>query len=212
MFVNVIMVGHMKSLRESHTEATVEALLRAGRNQFGREGFDAVSLEAIVAEARVTTGAVYHHFSGKKGLFLAVAEAIERELLAVAADVKADDPWLLTHKAFAALIDTCAAPDVQRIIFLDAPRVIGPEAWRAIELKYAYGGMSAMLAQLVERKVLHPYAIELLAPVLLSVLAEASRATSARPDLRDEALHLMRRMLDALRVGEEKGSASILGV
>jgi len=37
-------------------------------------------------------------------------------------------------QAFAALIDACAAPDVQRIIFLDAPRVIGPEAWRAIEL------------------------------------------------------------------------------
>jgi AcrR family transcriptional regulator len=190
----------MKSLRESHTEATVEALIRAGRNRFGSEGFDAVSLEAVVAEARVTTGAIYHHFSGKKGLFLAVAEEIERELLAVAAGVKAEDPWLRTHKAFAALIDACSAPDVQRIIFLDAPRVIGPEAWRAIELKYAYGGMSAMLAQLIEAGVVRPYAIELLAPVLLSVLAEASRAASARPDLRDEALHLTGRMLDALRV------------
>jgi AcrR family transcriptional regulator len=194
----------MKSLRESHTEATVEALLRAGRNQFGSQGFDAVSLEAIVAEARVTTGAIYHHFSGKKGLFLAVAEEIERELLTVAAGVKEEDPWLRTHKAFAALIDACAAPDVQRVIFLDAPRVIGPEAWRAIELKYAYGGMTAMLTQLMEAEVLHLYAIELLAPVLLSVLAEASRAVSARPDLRDDALHLMSRMLDALRGGEAR--------
>jgi AcrR family transcriptional regulator len=192
----------MKSLRESHTEATVEALLRAGRNQFGTHGFDAVSLEAIVAEARVTTGAIYHHFSGKKGLFLAVAEEIERELLAVAAGVQEEDPWARTHKAFAALIDACAAPDVQRIIFLDAPRVIGPEAWREVELKYAYGGMSAMLAHLVETEVLHPYAIELLAPVLLSVLVETSRAASVRPDLRHEARRLMARMLDALRVGE----------
>jgi AcrR family transcriptional regulator len=199
----------MKSLRESHTEATVAALLRAGRNQFGSKGFDAVSLEMIVAEARVTTGAIYHHFAGKKGLFLAVAEEIERELLAVAAGAKSEDPWLRTHKAFAALIDACAAPDVQRIIFLDAPRVIGPEPWRAIELKYAYGGMTAMLAQLVEAEVLHPYAIELLAPVLLSLLVETSRAMSARPDLRDEALRLMSRMLDALRVSEagEKGDA-----
>jgi len=192
----------MKSLRDTHTEATVEALLRAGRNQFGSEGFDAVSLEAIVAEARVTTGAIYHHFSGKKGLFLAVAEQIERELLVVAAGVKDEDLWLRTQTAFAALIDACAAPDVQRIIFLDAPRVIGPEAWRAIELKYAYGGMSVMLTQLVEAEIIHPYAIELLAPVLLSVLAETSRAASVRPDLRDEALHLMRRMLDALQVSK----------
>ncbi len=180
----------------------MEALLRAGRNQFGSLGFDAVGLEAIVTEARVTTGAIYHHFSGKKGLFLAVAEAIERELLAVAAGVKNKDPWLRTQAAFAALIEACAAPDVQRIIFLDAPRVIGLEAWRAIELKYAYGGMRAMLAQLIEAGILHPYAIELLAPVLLSALAETSRAVRVEPALREEAHHLMRRILDALRLGE----------
>jgi AcrR family transcriptional regulator len=190
----------MKSLRESHTEATVEALLRAGRNQFGTLGFDAVSLETIVADARVTTGAVYHHFAGKKGLFLAVAEEIERELLAVAMGVEDEDPWRRTHRAFASLIDACAAPDVQRIVFLDAPRVIGPEAWREVELKYAYGGMSAMLSQLAEAGVVHPYAIDLLAPVLLSVLAETSRAVSTHKDLADQAHNLMARMLEALRV------------
>lgn len=54
----------MKSLRESHTEATIEALLSAGRRQFGSRGYDAVSLDDIAAEARVTTGAIYHHFMG----------------------------------------------------------------------------------------------------------------------------------------------------
>ncbi len=176
--------------------------MRAGRRQFGSLGFDAVSLEAIVAEARVTTGAIYHHFAGKKGLFLAIAEEIERELLAVAANVKEEDPWLRTQMAFAALVEVCAAPDVQRIIFVDAPRVIGPEAWRAIELKYAYGGMSAMLARLIAGGVLHPYAIELLAPVLLSVLAETSRAISVNPALGEDAHHLMGRMLNALRLGK----------
>ena len=101
--------------------------------------------------------------------------------------------------AFAALIAACAAPDVQRIIFLDAPRVIGPEAWRAIELKYAYGGMSAMLAHLTEAGILRPYAIDLLAPVLLSILAETSRAVSLKPELTEDARHLMNRMLNALR-------------
>ena len=189
----------MKSLRESHTEATVKALLRAGRRQFGTAGYDAASLEEIVAEARVTTGAVYHHFAGKKGLFLAVAEQIEQELLAKAATVRNDDPWGQLQDAFATLIDSCAKPDLQRIIFLDAPRVIGPEAWRAIELKYAYGGMSAMLGRMIEDGVIHPYAIELVAPVLLAILAETSRAVSTDPGRSDDAKHLMQRMLDALR-------------
>ena len=88
---------------------------------------------------------------------------------------------------------------MQRIVFLDAPRIIGPAAWRAIELKYAYGGMSAMLGQMIENGVIHPYAIELVAPVLLAILAETSRAVSADPGRRSEAKHLMQRMLDALR-------------
>ena len=56
-----------------------------------------------------------------------------------------------------------------------------------------------MLAQLIEAGVLHPYAIELLAPVLLSLLSEASRAVSANPTLMKEARGLMMRMLEALR-------------
>jgi len=91
---------------------------------------------------------------------------------------------------------------VQRIIFLDAPRVIGPEAWRAIELKYAYGGMSAMLAQLIEAGILHPYATELLAPVLLSLLSETSRVVSVKPELNRDAHHLMSRMLNSLRLSD----------
>jgi len=190
----------MKSLRESHTEATVAALISAGRTEFGRYGFDAVSLEAIALDARVTTGAIYHHFAGKKGLFLAVAEEIERQLLAIAAAVTDEDPWIRVRKAFARLIDACAAPDVQRIIFLDAPRVVGPDAWRTIELKYAYGGLSAMLVQLREAGVVQDYPIELVAPVLLSVLSETSRAVSVNKTLNDDAHRLMTGVLEALRI------------
>ncbi len=192
-------VDSMKSLRESHTEATIDALLSAGRRQFGSRGYDAVSLEDIGAEARVTTGAIYHHFKGKKALFQGVAEAVEADLLAVAVTVKDREPWERTHKAFVKLIEACAAPDVQQIVFLDAPRVIGPQAWRDIEMKYAFGGMALVLTQLVKAGILHPYPIELLAPVLLAVLAEISRAVSANPDLSPEAVDLMRRTLDALR-------------
>jgi AcrR family transcriptional regulator len=67
--------------------------LSAGRRQFGVKGYDAVSLEEIGADARVTTGAIYHHFKGKKGLFLGVAEVVEQDLLAVAATIKDRDPW-----------------------------------------------------------------------------------------------------------------------
>jgi AcrR family transcriptional regulator len=190
-----------KSRRDAYTEATVMALVRAGRERFGLDGYDAVGLGDIAADAQVTTGAIYHHFEGKKGLFLAVAEEIERELLAQAQSVSNPDPWHGLIEAFLVLLDSCASPEVQRIIFLDAPRVIGPEKWREIELKYAFGAMSGALAALAQGGVIQPYSADLLAPVLLSLLAESSRAVAANPALRESARELVRRVLDGLRLG-----------
>ncbi len=187
------------SRRDAHTAATVTALLRAARRQFGAEGYDGTSLEAIAAEAGVTTGAVYHHFAGKKGLFLAVAELIEADLLARALAAAHPDPLTAVGQAFVALVDAGAVPDVHRILFLDAPRVLGIEAWRAVEMKYAYGVLSTVLGELMRSGVLTPRPVELVAPTLLAVLAEASRAIAADRAMHDAAQALVRAMLDALR-------------
>jgi AcrR family transcriptional regulator len=189
----------MRSRREIYTEETVAALLARAREAFGREGYEATSLEMIARQAQVTTGAIYHHFAGKKGLFQAVAERIEAELLAIALGVTDPDPWRGFKRAFEVLIDASAKPDVQRIIFLDAPRVIGAEAWRNIEMKYAYGAMSAALTGFRAAGLVRPCSVELLAPVLLAVLAETSRAVARTPGARSEALALMGRVIDSLR-------------
>jgi len=74
----------MKSRRELNVEATRFALLTAARKQFAHVGYSRAEIGQIAAQARVTTGAVYHHFGSKKGLFLAVAERLEAEILASA--------------------------------------------------------------------------------------------------------------------------------
>ena len=189
----------MRSRRETYTEETIAALLACARASFAKLGYDAASLEAIARQAQVTTGAIYHHFSGKKGLFLAVAEQVEAELLGIATTAVDPDPWRGLKQAFALLIDACAAPDVQRIVFLEAPRVIGAEEWRAIEMKYAFGAMSAVLARFGEAEQLRPYPVELSAPVLLAALAEASRFVAARPAEHQQAVDLMMQIIDSLK-------------
>ena len=189
----------MNSRRETYTAETVAALLVCARANFAKQGYDAASLETIARQAQVTTGAIYHHFAGKKGLFQAVAEQIEAELLGIAASAADPDPWLSLTQAFALLIDACASPDVQRIVFLEAPRVIGAEEWRAIEMKYAFGAMSAALTRFGEADRLRPYPVELSAPVLLAALAEASRFVAARPAERAQAVDLMMRVIDSLK-------------
>lgn len=75
------------------------------------------------------------------------------DILTTASAVDEGDPWLRIQAGFEKLIDLCASPEVQRITFIEAPQVIGPEAWRAIELRYAYGTMRQALTALAAANV-----------------------------------------------------------
>ena len=162
------------SRRALNIEATRAALLAAARRAFATHGYAGAELAAIADAAGVTTGAIYHHFAGKKALFQAVAEQMEGEVLIGAAAAQDADPLVRLRQGFEALIEVCAEPDVQRIIFVEAPQVLGPEAWREIELRYALGAVRAVLASLSAEGAIRPYPIDLLARVLLALLREAS--------------------------------------
>lgn len=164
----------MKPRREENAEATYAAIVAAARKHFARYGYSRTEIGRIAADARVTTGAIYHYFSGKRDLFQAVAEQLEVDILATASAVEGTDPWLRLQAGFEKLIELCASPEVQRITFIEAPQVIGPDAWRAIELRYAFGALHQALTALVSANVIKPYPIELIARTLLALLHETS--------------------------------------
>ena len=166
-----------KSRRQLNLEATQAALIAEARRQFAEGGYKDADLNRIAAGAAVTTGAIYHHFKSKLGLFQAVAESLELEILDAAVSDETD-PLAALRAGFVRLIDVCAAPDVQRIIFVEAPQVIGPEAWQQIELRYAYGAMSQTVAELGAAGAIPAHPAELLARLLLALLRETSRAVA----------------------------------
>ncbi len=191
----------IRTRRERNLEATRAALLLVARRHFARRGYVATEVGAIAAAARVTTGAIYHHFGNKKGLFRAVAEQLEAEILAVAASAEGTDPWQRLRAGFDLLIDVCAAEDVQRIIFIEAPQVIGPEAWREIELHYTYGATRMVLEALMAAGVLRRCPVDLVARSLVALLGEAaSEVARARGDklVRLQVTDLVASILDAL--------------
>jgi len=68
---------------------TRAALVAAARVRFGQQGFSETSVDDIAREARVTTGALYHHFPTKTALFEAVFEQLHEESLAQSAEAAA---------------------------------------------------------------------------------------------------------------------------
>ncbi|MBY2475571.1 TetR/AcrR family transcriptional regulator [Clostridioides difficile] len=117
---------------EEATQKTTSALLKIARKHFTKLGYFDVSLEKIAEESNVTRGAIYHHFKNKKGLFLAVldnvqkdvAKQIEREAL------KSDDPWQQLILGCLGFIKGANAKECRRILLVDAPVVVGWDAWR----------------------------------------------------------------------------------
>ena len=117
------------------TEATTTALVEAARELFAKDGYAATSLDAVAAQARVTKGAVYHHFQGKQQLFEAVfAREVER-LCAVLPAVYASkrDPWDAFEACCRAFLEECLEPGLQRIMLLDALAAMGWDGVRRME-------------------------------------------------------------------------------
>ncbi|HEX8343237.1 MAG TPA: TetR family transcriptional regulator [Actinoplanes sp.] len=66
-----------RTLRQEHTEHTRRALIDAAARMFAERGYAATSIDDVAGAARVTRGALYHHFPGKQAIFNAVCEAVD---------------------------------------------------------------------------------------------------------------------------------------
>jgi AcrR family transcriptional regulator len=183
-------------------------LIAVARRHFARKGFGGTDIADVAEDARLTTGAIYHHFKNKLALFQAVAEALESEILAASvSSAPVDDPWEALHAAFEKLVDRCARPDVQRIIFIEAPQVIGPAAWREIEMRYAFGSMQKVLASLRAADRIKPYSTEYIACTLLALLRESSAEvarTKGSAKAREQVSELVSGVFNLLRTKPDK--------
>ena len=114
--------------------------LAAGRGLFGRQGFAATSVDDLAREARVTTGALYHHFPNKTKLFEAVFEQAHTELMeaSVQAAMGAPDEVELLARGFEAFLDSAQQPELRQIVIVDAPAVLGLARFTELDEKFAY--------------------------------------------------------------------------
>ena len=136
------------SLRAEQVAQTRAALVAAGRRLFGAKGFAATSVEDIARAARVTTGALYHHFPTKAAVFEAVFEQVHGEMLVDSAEAAAAAGGALEmlEAGFGVFLDRVLEPEVQRILVTDGPAVLGLARFVELDERYALEPSVAALA------------------------------------------------------------------
>lgn len=165
-------------------EATRAQLIAIATRLFAARGYEDTSIEAVLHEAGVSRGSLYHHFAGKEALFEAVLDDVETRVgsQTIAAAVGADGPAAALRAAFLAWIRLAGDPVVQRILLIDAPAVLGWERWRAMEERHALGAIRATLQAIADQGNLRPELVGTLAHVLLASVNEIALVVARSDD------------------------------
>ena len=198
-------MDRMRTRRAEQAEGTRAALIEAARPLFAVRGYADVATEEIVAAARVTRGALYYHFEDKRDLFRAVYAEVDRELVEGVATVAVaePDPWLRLMAGCDAFLDACIDPALQRIVFLDAPSVLGWREWHeTAEAASALGVVEFGLQAAADAGVVRVTNVPVFAHLVLGALNEAGMfiAHSEDPHQARAAVGAsMRELLDGLR-------------
>jgi len=146
-------VEGVKSRRAEYAEATRAALLAAAAEAFAENGFTATSMAEVATAARVTRGAVYHHFPDKQALFEAVLhqynEAAQEQVYA-AITGHAGGPWEIALAALSAALDVSVDPVAARLIYVEGPVGLGWRRWRESEDHYTRRNVRLLLQGLID--------------------------------------------------------------
>jgi AcrR family transcriptional regulator len=199
--------------RDEHVADTRQALVDAARTLFTEQGFAATGTEEIVAAARVTRGALYHHFHDKTDLFRAVMEQIAREVAEHLIDAELSRPpspgpspadaWGEVRDGLRAFLDLCVVTDdFQRIVLVEGPAVLGHEAWDELVARHGSNLLAEWLFRAVEQGRIAPLPIQPLTRLLIAMISESSLYIARAGD-RSAARAAMGTVLDRFLNGLE---------
>jgi AcrR family transcriptional regulator len=169
--------------RAAMMEETRAKLISAGRKAFAEKGFADASMDDLTADAGLTRGALYHNFGDKKGLLAAVVAQVDGEMAAKArrAASGAKDTWAALESEGAAYIELALDPEIQRIVLLDGPAVLGdPSAWPSQNACLAETRRA--LTALAEEGRLKPVDVEAAARLLNGAALNAALYVAASTD------------------------------
>jgi AcrR family transcriptional regulator len=174
----------MKRSKEE-TNETISHLKEVARKHFTEHGYAATVLDEIVKEAKLTRGAVYHHFGSKKGLFLAVLESVQREVAekVETESAQSKDVWDQLILGCNAFVTAAVEPKNKRIMLIDGPAVLGWETWRSMDEKGSMRLLHEQLQLMHQQGYFESVSIDALTHILSGALNESALWIAQRPNV-----------------------------
>jgi AcrR family transcriptional regulator len=174
------------SRRQQYSAATKQSLVEVAEMLFTEHGYAATSLDAIVAGAEVTKGALYHHFSGKQAVFEAVFERVESRAAAEIHEATrgSEDPWENAQAGLRVFLDVVQQPAYQRVVIQDGPSVMGHERFREQEERSAYSNVVDIVHAALGAEAWAPDdpMLDTFARIFFGALSAAGGAVATSPD------------------------------
>ncbi len=137
----VLRAARSTTRRTGYSSSTKRALLENATQLFAAHGYAGTSLDEVVAAARVTKGALYHHFPSKLALFESVFDRLQEKAtreIEKRIDT-ADDPWERAQIGLEGFLEVCREPQFRRICLQEGPVALGHERWAVAERAASYG-------------------------------------------------------------------------
>jgi AcrR family transcriptional regulator len=176
----------MANRRVEMMEENRARLIAAARKAFAERGYAAASMDDLTAEVGLTRGAIYHNFGDKRGLLAAVVNQIDAEMASRAQEIgaQAEDGWEGLLAEGAAYIEMALDPEVQRIVLLDGPAVLGdPSQWPS--QSSCLQATRRTVEQLIVQGILKPVDAEAAARLLNGAALNAALWIAASDDPTD---------------------------
>ncbi|RZT88223.1 TetR family transcriptional regulator [Pseudonocardia sediminis] len=186
----------VRSRRAEYTESTRDAVLDCAATLFCEKGYGSTSLDEVAAAARVTKGAIYHHFANKAAVMTALIDRLERaghdRLHARFVELSATtDPATAGLAVIDEFLLMCSDPVYGGLVFREAPIALGWQAWRACEEEYAIVLIRNVLHEMERAGTIPGPVTGTLVSMVFGMLGTtgqllAETAESERPRVRDE--------------------------
>jgi AcrR family transcriptional regulator len=176
----------VRSRRLEYSESTREALVDSAVELFTKRGYAGTSLDEVARRARVTKGALYHHFTGKQALFEAAFDSVETKAMRRLDEIVSGPghPWETAMAGLRAYVRVCLDPAFQRIVVHEGPVVMGWARWREAEEHASFGVIREAVSALVAAGEIEDVPIEVMTRLLYGALSAGASMIAGAADPR----------------------------